>query len=65
MADGTIQFKGRADNQVKLNGYRIELQEIEKILEQHSSVQKAVVLIVTSASGNKELVAFIQADVEN
>ena len=65
MADGTIQFKGRADKQVKLNGYRIELQEIEKILEQHSSVQKAVVLIVRSASGNKELVAFIQTDVQN
>ncbi|WP_395625752.1 amino acid adenylation domain-containing protein [Daejeonella sp.] len=65
MADGTIQFKGRADKQVKLNGYRIELQEIEKILEQHPLVQKAVVLIITSALGNKELVAFIQADVEN
>jgi amino acid adenylation domain-containing protein len=65
MEDGTIQFKGRADKQVKLNGYRIELQEIEKILEQHSLVQKAVVLILTSASGNKELAAFIQADVEN
>ncbi len=65
MPDGTIQFKGRADTQIKLNGYRIELQEIEKVLEQNQQVKKALAHIVTSPSGNKELVAFVQTTAVN
>lgn len=42
--DGTIEFSGRIDQQIKLNGYRIEVEEIEKQLELDPSVQQAVVI---------------------
>ena len=34
-SDGTLEFKGRRDHQVKVRGYRIELGEIEAVLAQH------------------------------
>ncbi len=44
LPDGTIEYLGRADQQVKLRGFRIELGEIEARLRQHPGVQDAVVL---------------------
>jgi len=41
---GTLEFRGRADHQVKVNGFRIELGEIEIALDQHESVLEAVVI---------------------
>nr|MDP9106603.1 non-ribosomal peptide synthetase [Candidatus Eremiobacteraeota bacterium] len=43
--DGTLEFLGRADQQVKLRGYRIELVEIEAALEAHPDVIDAVALV--------------------
>ncbi|MEA5621854.1 non-ribosomal peptide synthetase [Nostoc sp. UHCC 0251] len=43
-ADGTIEFLGRIDHQVKLRGFRIELGEIETVLAQHSHVRETVVI---------------------
>ncbi|HEX6290387.1 MAG TPA: LLM class flavin-dependent oxidoreductase, partial [Herpetosiphonaceae bacterium] len=44
LPDGTIEFLGRIDQQVKLRGYRIELGEIEAALTQHPDVREAVVV---------------------
>ncbi len=45
LPDGNVEFLGRTDNQVKLRGFRIELEEIEAILSRHSTVRQAVVVL--------------------
>ncbi|MFZ5638793.1 MAG: amino acid adenylation domain-containing protein [Pseudomonadota bacterium] len=42
LPDGSIEFLGRKDGQIKLNGYRVELGEVESALARHPSVAKAV-----------------------
>ena len=61
-ADGSIEFIGRIDHQVKLRGHRIELTEIEVALKQHVAVRDAVVVMRRSGHGNKHLTAYIIAD---
>lgn len=53
-SDGTIEFLGRDDNQVKINGYRVELGEIENKLRLSPNVEQAIVQF-----NNKQLIAFI------
>jgi len=43
-ADGNIEFLGRADNQIKIRGVRVELEEIEAVAARHPAVRQAVVL---------------------
>ena len=61
-SDGTIQFLGRIDHQVKLRGYRIELGEIETTLREHAAVQDSVVMVRDLAEGDKTLVGYIVVD---
>ncbi|WP_068618089.1 non-ribosomal peptide synthetase [Paenibacillus tuaregi] len=63
-ADGVIEFMGREDLQVKINGYRIELSEIESALKSYPSVQQAIVL-VDEEQERKQLLGFITMDSTN
>ncbi|MEP0752187.1 amino acid adenylation domain-containing protein [Trichocoleus sp. Lan] len=57
-ADGTIEYLGRCDRQIKLRGFRIELEEIESVLAQHPQIRDVVVLI-REDEGNSKLVAYV------
>lgn len=59
-ADGTLEFRGRADHQVKLRGQRIELDEIEVLAEQHPCVARAIAVVVDHDRGDQRLVLFYQ-----
>ncbi|MEU6375590.1 amino acid adenylation domain-containing protein [Streptomyces sp. NPDC046909] len=59
--DGTLEFLGRADNQVKIRGMRVELEEIEAILEQHPGVRRGVVVIREDTPGVKRLAGYCLA----
>ena len=60
--DGSIEFLGRRDEQVKVRGYRIELGEIEYALQSHPSVSSCVVLAKANQQGENELVAYLAAE---
>ncbi|SED57189.1 non-ribosomal peptide synthetase [Pseudomonas anguilliseptica] len=60
-ADGSVEFLGRRDFQVKLRGFRIELGEIEAALNAHGEVQQAVVAVRKAPGGQDALVAYLRA----
>ncbi len=62
---GQVEFMGRRDKLVKINGYRIELEEIEKKILEHKEVTDAVVVSRKNNSGEEYLVACICRANEN
>ncbi|MFI9029953.1 amino acid adenylation domain-containing protein [Streptomyces sp. NPDC053560] len=61
--DGTLTCVGRADNQVKLRGYRVELDEIALAIEEHTWVRRAAAVVTDDArTGFQSLVACIELD---
>lgn len=58
LPDHNIMFLGRIDRQVKVRGFRIELEEIESVLAQHPAVRDAVVTIGEDSAGEKQLISY-------
>ena len=56
--DGTIEFLGRRDHQVKVRGFRIELGEVEATLAKHPAVEQAVAVVAPDAVGEKQLIVY-------
>lgn len=61
LPDGNISFIGRDDNQIKLNGHRIELSEISNCILNYPSITKCIVLVKESKN-TKSLVAYFTAE---
>src|ERR1700761_1185075 len=55
---GSVLFKGRRDNQVKVNGHRVQLEEVEDALLSHPSIGSCAVMLRDDRKGGKHLVAY-------
>jgi amino acid adenylation domain-containing protein len=56
--DGSVEFAARAQDQVSIRGFRVELGEIQAVLARHPAVQDAVIIAKEDAPGNNRLVAY-------
>ncbi len=59
LPDGNLEYMGRADDQVKVSGYRVELGEVEAALKRHVGVKDALVTAADAEDGRKRLVAYV------
>lgn len=63
-ADGVLEFLGRADNQVKIRGMRVELEEIEVTLAAHPLVRHAAVILRHTVSGASQLTGYVVSNTD-
>lgn len=59
LPDGQISFHGRADEQVKINGFRIELNDVASALRRHPSVRECALAARENETGEKQLIAYV------
>ncbi|WP_062060637.1 non-ribosomal peptide synthetase [Aquimarina longa] len=64
LPDGTIEFIGRKDNQVKIRGHRIELGEIESMVSLIDTIQNCCIVAKTNQEEEKYLVAYVVSEVD-
>jgi len=62
LPDGSLEYLGRLDFQVKLRGFRIELGEIESALRQQPAVRDAIVLLEEIGPNDRRLIAYVAPD---
>jgi acyl-coenzyme A synthetase/AMP-(fatty) acid ligase/acyl carrier protein len=64
-SDGNIEFLGRIDNQIKIRGFRVELEEIEQALRSLTGVTDCLVVLREDKDGDKRLIAYVVLDSHN
>ncbi|MCC9602831.1 amino acid adenylation domain-containing protein [Stieleria sp. JC731] len=62
LPDGSIEFLGRLDNQVKISGYRIEIEEVERFIDALPGVNRSALIVDDNNGRVKKLVAFVELD---
>jgi amino acid adenylation domain-containing protein len=60
--DGSIEYIGRIDHQVKVRGFRIELGEIETVLAQHDLIKDCAAMLFEDHQGHKNIAAYFVSD---
>jgi len=64
LPDGNLEFVGRIDNQLKIYGFRIEPEEIERHIKKHPLVDEAIVVVKGDNLNQRKLVAYILGNID-
>ncbi|WP_437677700.1 amino acid adenylation domain-containing protein [Sorangium sp. So ce131] len=59
LADGSLEFLGRRDQEVKIRGYRVDLRQVEKVIAAHPDIQECAVVGWRQGVSNTQLVAYL------
>lgn len=65
MENGQIEMFGRKDNQIKIRGFKVELNEVEYALLRYVGIKRCVAKVFEDKKGNKSLVAFIEGNADD